>query len=104
MRSRPRTGWRTDRPLQGVSLVATDASQQANFFVQVVALDTAGGHPTFTRLSKSVSNSSAAAIDTRCICLARPSGRSLGDRLRVPSTWSYFCPALSANLQHVGKL
>jgi hypothetical protein len=103
MRSRPRTGWRTDRPLQGVSLVATDASQQANFFVQVVALDTAGAHPTFTRLSESVSDSSAAAIDTRCICLARLHGRSLGDRLRA-ERMELFLPALSANLQHVGKL
>ena len=35
------------------------------------------------QLSKMVSNSGAAAIDTRCICLARLYGRGLGDRLRA---------------------
>ena len=46
------------------------------------------------QLSESVSDSSAAAIDTRCICLARLYGRGLGDRLRA-ERMELFLPALS---------
>ena len=62
--------------------------------MQVVALDTAGAHPIFTSYLKSVSDFSAAAIDTHCICLARLYGRGLGDRLRA-ERMELFLPALS---------
>ncbi len=46
------------------------------------------------QLSESVSDSGAAAIDTRCICLACLYGRGLGDRLRA-ERMELFLPALS---------
>ena len=66
-----------------LSWVAPAQPVQASFFVQVVALDTAGAHPTFTSYLNQSAILSAAAIDTRCICLARLYGRGLGDRLRA---------------------
>ena len=64
--------------------------QQALAFCEVVF--EAGYVTTLSRYqqSLSVSDSGAAAIDTRCICLARLYGRGLGDRLRAERMELFF--------------